>query len=576
MQPDNKHTNKKLQELENQSLPDLSKMDEHWQQMKMTLQPGFSAPEIKRNLTKKYWWVAAAIFISGLSLLTYILTRQTESTDSAEGKLVQQPNSSSIPASDTIPLIPLKNEKDTISSTKETPTKQRPIPVMKRKTAVGFDHDTVIQSPATHKYDTELKASLAIFFKQLEKQPQEFVINIKRDTLISGNNGSVLLIPANTFDSNEDVLITIKEFYSYEDIITNQLSTCSDGKQLITGGMIHIMATVNGKEVDIQPGKTIRWFVPDTTNAMNQMQLFTGITNNGNGQKPSGQGVFFESRQDTLSAFNRFDGMNWIPQEQFFSNTYLATEVKVLNLKNEPFKTRQTKKGQVGFFYIADKPKISREELEAELKEKYSYHKVRIKTYKTDNFFRKITPLFLKRRSGRSTEAVGDSAWIADDIAKMYRLKATDTTTYIRRHLGYKTSSLAREAFKNISLNNLSDRFSVDIRSLGWINCDRFYRDGRPRIEYYVDLKDTASNYYTLLVFDKIKSMMTGYTEGNKVVFPNVPEGETARVISVGIQNGQTVAAMENIQLSKTTLTGLKFEDTTPASFKEEVKELDK
>ena len=208
------------------------------------------------------------------------------------------------------------------------------------------------------------------------------MINNKRDTLLNGDDGTVLLIPANTFDSKYDVVISMKEFYSYEDIITNQLSTCSDGKQLITAGMIHVMATVNGKEVDIQPGKSIRWFVPDTTNAMNQMQLFTGITNKGNNQKLSGQGVFFEGNRDTLSVFNRFDGMNWMPQEQFFSNAYLVTKVKVLDLKNEPFKTRETKKGEIGFFYIADKPKISREELETELKEKYSYYKVKIKTTK--------------------------------------------------------------------------------------------------------------------------------------------------------------------------------------------------
>ena len=171
---------------------------------------------------------------------------------------------------------------------------------------------------------------------------------------------------------------------------------------------------------------------------------------------------------------------------------------------------------------------------------------------------------------------MGDSAWIADDVAKRYRLKATDTVTYIQRSIGYKSGSLTKQSFKDINLTNLAERFSVDIRSLGWINCDRFYKDGRPKIEYYVDLKDTAANYYTLLVFDKFRSMMTGHTNGNKIIFANVPEGETAKIISVGIQNGKTVAAMENVQISKNLLTDLKFENTSPAIFKEDVKELDK
>ena len=45
----------------------------------------------------------------------------------------------------------------------------------------------------------------------------------------------------------------------------------------------------------------------------------------------------------------------------------------------------------------------------------------------------------------------------------------------------------------NTNLNQLAKRYSVDIRELGWINCDRFYQDNSPRIEYIVNLGDTAS-----------------------------------------------------------------------------------
>jgi hypothetical protein len=124
-------------------------------------------------------------------------------------------------------------------------------------------------------------------------------------------------------------------------------------------------------------------------------------------------------------------------------------------------------------------------------------------------------------------------------------------------------------------MNSLAKRFSVDIRSLGWINCDRFYNNNNPRIDYYVDLKDTATNYYTLLVFDNIRSMIQGRAYGNKVIFSAMPEGESAKVISIGIQNGKTVAAMETVKLSRTTLTGLKFEETNPPVFRQQAASLD-
>ena len=90
MQPDNKHTDKKLQELENQSLPDLSKMDEHWQQMKTMLQPGVISTKERKGLNKNYFrWIVAAIFIAGLFLLTYKLTIKPNPPRSTDGKLVQ-------------------------------------------------------------------------------------------------------------------------------------------------------------------------------------------------------------------------------------------------------------------------------------------------------------------------------------------------------------------------------------------------------------------------------------------------------------------------------------------------------
>jgi negative regulator of sigma E activity len=72
MQNDNRHTDKRLQELEKQSLPDLSKMDEHWQQMKTLLQPAV-IPAKKKTIGRKriIGWVIAAAFIGAVVVLGY-------------------------------------------------------------------------------------------------------------------------------------------------------------------------------------------------------------------------------------------------------------------------------------------------------------------------------------------------------------------------------------------------------------------------------------------------------------------------------------------------------------------------
>ncbi len=577
MHPDNKHTDKKLQELENQSLPDLSKIDEHWQQMQSLLQPGTVSVKPKNGSVRKYFsWIVAAIFIGGLSFLTMRWLLPSSPEKKTVTKTVEPPVKS-LPT-DTVPAIKIIGGKDTITIKKQKPA-IIPIKTLKVRTTDG--HDTSLQVMPVNEISqpaiAEPHASLAAFFKQLEEPVQEFVINSKRDTLITGSDGTVLLVPANSFNSNGPVKIIMKEYYSYTDIITNRLTTCSDGRQLITGGMIHLKAVADGKEINIEPGKSIRWFVPDTSSSLSQMQLFTGSTGRRNSLsslQEEGDGMTdLMTPVDTMRADGSLEIVNWIPGDQSFTSSYLVTIVKVLDLSNEPFRTKNTKKGEIGLFHISQSPKISQQKLKTELKERYGYYKVKIKNYeKRGGFFFGL----LKQRNTTSyNNPVGDSAWIGSDVAKKYKLKATDSITYQRNRITYTNGNYVKRAFTNINLNDLANRFSVDIRTLCWINCDRFYNDNRPKLNYYVDLKDTASNYYTVLVFDKLRSMVRGTTSGNRVLFYGVPKGESAKIICVGIQNGKTVAAMENLPASGTLISNLKFEETNPTAFKENVSVMD-
>ena len=61
---------KKLKQLENQSLPDLSKMDEHWNDLKNSLQPEASLPKSK-PANKLFRWVIAAFLAGVLFYVSY-------------------------------------------------------------------------------------------------------------------------------------------------------------------------------------------------------------------------------------------------------------------------------------------------------------------------------------------------------------------------------------------------------------------------------------------------------------------------------------------------------------------------
>ncbi|MFH0866079.1 MAG: hypothetical protein V1904_07780, partial [Bacteroidota bacterium] len=74
------------------------------------------------------------------------------------------------------------------------------------------------------------------------KASQYFIIDPDRDTLIVGNEGTKLLFEAGSLISPKKVIVELKEFYTLEDYIKNDIPTISNGKMIITGGAIYLNA----------------------------------------------------------------------------------------------------------------------------------------------------------------------------------------------------------------------------------------------------------------------------------------------------------------------------------------------
>jgi len=611
MREENMDMDKKLRQLEEQSLPDLSRQDEHWQKMQGLID---QYPSTGKSIgQRKAWiWLVAAI---GLSLLVWLGNFLFNTKSSGAGNLTTETkiNTTDTSGRDTIkiynrqlqishdslklsalttvtvkdslifaqPLIPQKTNRSaqTLQGVKNIVTPR----FIRVRTSTNKD-TLLLVIPVTQPADTtpaRKGMTLEEFFSQLRKPEQHFSIDNRSDTFLTGTDGTVLFIPAGTFDTKERVQLNLTEFYSYADIITHQLSTCSNGAPLVTGGMIHLTATANGQELNIRPSKAIRWFVPDSSDALSQMQLFNGViyTN-----QPRRQ--LLVEREDSMTVRNSQELINWLPQEMVFTNNYFTTSVKVLDLRNEPYKGHSTRRGMIGKFYIDPKSNLSREEISRQMKDRFGYYRVVVRKQREGyGLLYKLTPRFLRRtKERRSAQPIGDSAWIDPAVARAYRLTATDTlvsrnTTVGMSYRGIRMASPVRgfdTLLSNTNLNALAKRYSVDIRELGWINCDRFYRDNAPRIDYIVNLDDTASNYYTILVFDDLKSMINGSISGNNVRFSGMPVGTKARLISVGIRAGKPVSAMKPVTINRQVPEGLKYEETTAPAFKEQVATLDR
>lgn len=98
---------------------------------------------------------------------------------------------------------------------------------------------------------------------------QEFSIKADRDTLIETENGTILRIYGNCFEdeagglASGDVDIEIKEAFDPFDMVNANLTTMSDEGPLMSGGMIYINATSNGKQLQLAENKEIGLMVPD-------------------------------------------------------------------------------------------------------------------------------------------------------------------------------------------------------------------------------------------------------------------------------------------------------------------------
>ena len=606
MQQD-KNIQNKLQQLENQQLPDLSHMDEHWQQMQSMLAAppaGGSGGGKVIGMNRWIWITSALIIIAGIIFFTQ---KRSNSNEEKRSTVASESNVSKPIVLDSEAIAVQQSMQDVDDNTNHG-LKFKPISwngTPDFNISVGpLTVDTSKQMVNYNPQDLSLKAVhpdrqqlLNNLLSQLAKDAQQFSIDNSRDTLLTGTEGSTLLIPANSLGGSRNVIISLKEFYKTSDIVLNKLSTSSNGNQLITGGMVHITASVNGQEVNIQPGKQIRLYMTDTSAEMKQMQQFEGEevdkVNQVQIDKDIVKSNFSNDKliRDKSNNINTKSSsyINWIPRNQYFQQQILIRKAKVFNLANDPYKIENTTKGDIAYFKKSDDSKLTRRELAKLLKAKYGYYKVRVK-----NSWRAGHRMFLGKflsSKGDDTfdNGIGDTAWMPTDRAIRFKLpilgsqRYTKTVnssssssidnmlSYVPKAKGQKTDATKEDVFAK-----LENKYYIDINKLGWINCDHFSNKSN-LVEYAVNLGDSAQNYYTILVFSNIRSMMSGYLAGNDVVFSNIPKGEKVKIISIGINKiGNTVMAVKDAAVSDDELKDLPFEEVNADKIKSSLSIVDK
>src|SRR5690349_21706 len=124
MKHDSKNIDQQLRDLESKSLPDLSKIDQHWLQMKAQLVPPAPAHP-KSPVNYGVWSIGAAaiVVMVALSLSVGKKEKRNEAPREVAVMVTQQPVTESAPES-----LPPSVLKDTVPAKKARPTSTRKTP----------------------------------------------------------------------------------------------------------------------------------------------------------------------------------------------------------------------------------------------------------------------------------------------------------------------------------------------------------------------------------------------------------------------------------------------------------------
>lgn len=129
----------------------------------------------------------------------------------------------------------------------------------------------------------EPKGDIGQLYDILKGEPQEYCIDITRDTFLVGTRGTIIHYKANTIKSEnmscKCFTLELNEYFDKSDLILNNLTTTSDGRLLESGGMVKLDGFCDGKNYQLKPDEFFTVMIPTDT-VLAGMKLLSANRNN--------------------------------------------------------------------------------------------------------------------------------------------------------------------------------------------------------------------------------------------------------------------------------------------------------
>lgn len=451
-------------------------------------------------------------------------------------------------------------------------------------------------------------ASLDDFFKANQEKAETYTINCNNDTVIKGEKGTEILVRKNVFVDTEGnevtspVSIALKEYYSMEDFILNGMHSTSNGQLLETGGMFHITASANGKEVFLKDGQSISFKIP-TENKKESMQYFQGIeTENGLDWVVSSQSsqesvteqsilIASETSQsvtgviDVNSAGQYYDkvfGFNWMKPKCKQCDEYFKEAITYPDyIKAERFtgnviaKLTIDRDGSLYSISVEGSNEKSKELVEKAIK---NYHYWNPPMVQGKVLAGAVELKFVFKYDSR----FGKFAVFHPNYEELFEIM--DEANYANAEETLQQLIAAEKNFKE-NLNTGSDEtvtnfyggqassYFLEATKLGYINCDRFGNYPSASLTKVV-VNTNSENTNVTLVFKNIRSIMTGYYKNGVCEFANVPVGEPITIMGIQEMGGTPQFAFEETTIKRGEDIDLQYSTITYAELKNQIERL--
>ena len=115
-------------------------------------------------------------------------------------------------------------------------------------------------------------------------------------------------------------------------------------------------------------------------------------------------------------------------------------------------------------------------------------------------------------------------------------------------------------------------RYILNSNKLGWINCDRFYKDQRQKVN--LNINNVNKNETFMLYLKEANAAIRTVKGINTAVIKNLPKGALGTLLGIKLMDGKVYVGKKNIKVSSKPIKEFKYEEIAIKNLENEINKL--